>query len=54
MKKNYLSVAIVIALAASMVSTSCIGSFSLTNKLLSWNNTIDNKFINELVFLPSG
>ncbi len=50
MKKNYLSVAIVIALAASMVSTSCIGSFSLTNKLLSWNNTIDNKFINELVF----
>lgn len=50
MKKKYVSVAIVTALSASMVSTSCIGSFSLTNKLLSWNNTIDNKFINELVF----
>lgn len=50
MKKKYLSVALVLALAASMVSTSCIGSFSLTNKLLSWNKTISNKFVNELVF----
>lgn len=29
---------------------SCIGSFALTNKLLAWNRTIDNKFVNELVF----
>lgn len=50
MKKRYLSVAVVLALAASMISTSCIGSFSLTKKLLSWNNTISNKFVNELVF----
>lgn len=50
MKKKYLSVALVLALAASMVSTSCIGSFALTNKLLSWNKTISNKFVNELVF----
>lgn len=50
MKKKYLSVAIVMALAGSMMFTSCIGSFSLTNKLLAWNNRIDNKFVNEVVF----
>ncbi len=50
MKKKYLSVAIVMALAGSMLFTSCIGSFSLTNKLLAWNNRIDNKFVNEVVF----
>ena len=33
------------------MATSCIGSFNLTNKLLGWNKTIDNKFINELVFV---
>ena len=51
MKKRYLSVAVVIALVGSMMSTSCIGSFSLTNKLLSWNKSIGNKFVNELVFI---
>ena len=50
MKKRYLSVALVVALAGSMVMTSCIGSFSLTNKLLSWNRQVGNKFVNELVF----
>lgn len=50
MKKTILSVAVIISLGASSILTSCIGSFSLTNKLLSWNNTIGNKFVNELVF----
>ncbi len=50
MKKKYLSVAVILTVAASLVSTSCIGSFSLTNKLLSWNQTVGNKFVNELVF----
>ena len=50
MKKKYLSVALVIALAGSILSTSCIGSFSLTNKLYSWNKSIGNKFVNEVVF----
>lgn len=50
MKKKYLSVAIILAIAASLVTTSCIGSFSLTNKLLGWNKSISNKFVNELVF----
>lgn len=51
MKKKYLSVALVVALAGSMMFSSCIGSFSLTNKLLDWNNNISSKFVNELVFI---
>ncbi len=49
MKKTYLSVAIVCLLGGSMLFSSCIGSFSLTNKLLAWNKTVGNKFVNELV-----
>lgn len=49
MKKRYLSIAVATLLAGSML-TSCIGSFSLTNKLLSWNNQVSTKFVNELVF----
>ncbi len=33
-----------------MLTTSCIGNFALTSKLLAWNKTISNKFVNELVF----
>lgn len=51
MKKRFLSVAIVATLCGSMLMTSCIGSFSLTNKLLAWNKGISNKFVNEVVFL---
>ena len=38
-------------LAATIFFSSCIGSFQLTNKVLDWNNTISNKFVNELVFI---
>lgn len=51
MKKKVLTVAIISALCGSMCLTSCIGSFQLTNKLLSWNRNIGNKFVNELVFI---
>ena len=51
MKKKVLTAGIIAALCGSMMMTSCIGSFSLTKKLLSWNETIGNKFINELVFV---
>ena len=38
-------------LLLSVVSfQSCIGSFSLTNKVLTWNKNVNNKFVNELVF----
>lgn len=50
MKKSFLSVAVICALIGSTLFTSCIGSFTLTNKLLSWNHQIGNKFVNELVF----
>lgn len=50
MKRKYLTVAVAIALSASLLGTSCIGRFQLTNKLLTWNNQVGNKFVNELVF----
>lgn len=50
MKKRYLSVAIILTVAASLTLTSCLGSFALSNKVLSWNRQIGDKFVNELVF----
>lgn len=51
MKRKYITVGVVTALCGSMMLTSCIGSFKLTNKLLSWNQSVGNKFVNELVFI---
>ncbi|MCC8071386.1 MAG: DUF3332 domain-containing protein [Bacteroidales bacterium] len=50
MKKKYLSAALALTLAFSLTTSSCIGSFSLTNKLLGWNKQVGSKFVNELVF----
>lgn len=49
MKKRFIPVCAVM-LASSMLFSSCIGNFALTNKVLSWNKQIGNKFVNELVF----
>ena len=51
MKKKSLTLCVAVALAGSMTFTSCIGSFGLTNKLLSWNQSINSKFVNEVVFI---
>ncbi len=51
MRKNFLRVGLVLTVCASLGLSSCIGSFTLTNRLLAWNKTIGNKFVNELVFL---
>lgn len=51
MKRKYTTVAIALLLCGSMLGTSCIGSFKLSNKLLSWNKQVGNKFVNELVFV---
>lgn len=51
MRKKHLTVALILALAGCFTFTSCIGQFALTNKVLSWNNTVGNKFVNELVFV---
>lgn len=50
MKKKLLSVALICTLLGCTTLTSCIGSFSLSNKLLAWNKTVGNKFVNEVVF----
>lgn len=50
MKKTYLSAAVILTVAASLSFSSCIGSFSLTNKLMNWNRNVSNKFVNELIF----
>lgn len=50
MKKVYFRVALVLTLGFSMLATSCIGSFSLTNQLLAWNKNVGDKFVNEVVF----
>lgn len=50
MKRRFFTLATIFALSGSLFFSSCIGSFGLFNKLLAWNQTIDNKFVNELVF----
>ncbi len=50
MKKKQIFAATAIVLSASLITSSCIGSFGLTNKILKWNKQIGSKFVNELVF----
>ena len=50
MKRNYISIAVAVTLASSMMLSSCVGSFSLTSKLINWTRQVGNKFVNELVF----
>lgn len=51
MKKKYFTVGAVLLCAGSLMFSSCIGSFALTNKLLNWNKQVGSKFVNELVFV---
>lgn len=51
MKKRNLFTTIICALVIAVSMSSCIGSFNLTNKVLGWNKSIGNKFVNELVFI---
>ena len=51
MKRNKSTFLIVLLLTGAVTFSSCIGSFRLSNRLLSWNKTIGGKFVNELVFL---
>ena len=40
-----------VALAAAILSTSCLGSFHAVSSLKSWNETVsDNKFVNNVLF----
>lgn len=51
MKRKNFNFLLAVTLASSLMFSSCIGSFSLTNKLLDWNRSLDTKFVNELVFI---
>ena len=51
MRKKHLIIATVVALSASMMMQSCIGSFALFNKVKDWNDHVGDKFVNELVFV---
>lgn len=48
MKKNLKFVAVV--MSASILLSSCMGSFSLTNKMYDINKSVGSKWVNELVF----
>ncbi len=51
MKRKVITAAVAGLLCLTTITTpSCIGSFSLTNRLLGWNQHVGNKFLNELVF----
>lgn len=49
MKKHFKFTALL--LTATIVLSSCIGSFRLTNNIKDWNEGLGNKFVNELVFI---
>lgn len=51
MRKKKLILATVVALSASMMMQSCIGSFALFNKVKAWNEHVGDKFVNEVVFV---
>lgn len=41
----------VLLLSATLLLSSCIGSFSLTNRIKNWNEGVGGKFINEVIFV---
>jgi len=51
MRRKSFLFASVMLLSSSILLSSCIGSFSLFNKLLAWNKSVSDKWINELVFI---
>ena len=50
-KRPNLKMAATLLTCGAFLCSSCIGSFGLHSRLLSWNQNIDdNKFVNELAF----
>ena len=50
MKRNNMFL-VAAVLSGSLLFSSCVGSFGLFNRLTTWNQSLGNKFVNELVFL---
>ena len=51
MKKFNLNIAASVMICCAFLFSSCIGSFGLHSRLVSWNQSIGIKFVIELVFL---
>ena len=51
MKKKINFKIVAVLLSGTILFSSCIGSFSLFNKVLAWNNSVGDKLVNELVFI---
>lgn len=51
MKKNKTMQAFLMFLSGGLLFSSCVGSFTLSNHLRAWNQTVGDKFVNELIFL---
>lgn len=51
MKMKHLKVS-ALFLAATLLTTSCVGSFSLFNRVAKWNShATGSKFLNEIIFI---
>jgi hypothetical protein len=50
MNKRFFRLVTVGAISCSLLFSSCIGPFALSNKLLSWNQTVSDKFVNAIIF----
>ena len=46
-----LKMAATVVVCGAFFMSSCVGSFGLHSRLVSWNQNISNKFVNELVYL---
>jgi hypothetical protein len=51
MKKRLTIWTSIVLLSSSVLFSSCIGSFTLSNKFLAWNKSIDTQWVNELIFI---
>ena len=51
MKINHIKVSALL-LTATLLTSSCVGSFSLFNRVAKWNNhATSSKFLNEIIFI---
>lgn len=51
MKTRFLKIGIVAVVSCSLLFSSCIGPFRLSSKLLTWNQTVGDKFVNAILFI---
>ncbi|MDR0866508.1 MAG: DUF3332 domain-containing protein [Candidatus Symbiothrix sp.] len=51
MKRKFKVMAAATVLSFCVLFSSCIGSFNLTRKVYAWNQSVGEKWVNELVFL---